>query len=158
MDITTELKNYKNILKNSYSNPKPSVSYEQKSNLKNSLAKTGLASSDNILKIASILNRKSGDYYFITYALLVKYNDKSMVDINSNKTLSANKKDDALEEACELISKNIDNKEFIDRIYTDIRLGSDIEKIYYPKQLKKELTQLKHFTTMLNKLNNSEKF
>ena len=53
---------------------------------------------------------------------------------------------------------DIENKEFMDQIYNDVRLGTNIEKIYYPKQLKKDLIQVKSFTAMLNKLKTSERF
>ena len=152
-------KTYVDILKDSYNNPSVSISREQRYNLATDLLKTDRVSSDNIIRIASMLNRKPEDNYFIIYGLLMQYQDNSMENIdNSNKKLSVDDKSDALEESCQIISKNIQNKEFIDQIYMDIRLGNNIAKIYYPSQLKKDLIQLQNFSLMINKLKTSEKF
>ena len=157
----TSEKTYKDILRDSYNNPSVSVSREQRYNLAtNLLTITDRVSSDNILRIAGMLNRKPDDSYFIVYGLLMQYKDNSMENIESktNKKLSLDDKSDALEESCQIISKNIQNKEFIDQIYKDIRLGNNIAKIYYPSQLKKDLVQLKNFSLMINKLKTAEKF
>ncbi len=153
-------KTYVDILKDSYNNPNVSISREQRCNLSTILLKTDRVSSDNILRIAGMLNRKPDDSYFIVYGLLMQYKDNSMENIESktNKKLSLDDKSDALEESCQIISKNIQNKEFIDQIYKDIRLGNNIAKIYYPSQLKKDLVQLKNFSLMINKLKTAEKF
>ncbi len=153
-------KTYVDILKDSYNNPNVSISREQRCNLSTILLKTDRVSSDNILRIAGMLNRKPDDSYFIVYGLLMQYQDNSMENIESktNKKLSLDDKSDALEESCQIISKNIQNKEFIDQIYKDIRLGNNIAKIYYPSQLKKDLIQLQNFSLMINKLKTAEKF
>ena len=153
-------KTYVDILKDSYNNPNVSISREQRYNLSTILLKTDRVSSDNILRIAGMLNRKPDDSYFIVYGLLMQYQDNSMENIESktNKKLSLDDKSDALEESCQIISKNIQNKEFIDQIYKDIRLGNNIAKIYYPSQLKKDLIQLQNFSLMINKLKTAEKF
>ncbi len=156
-----DTKSYKNILKDSFENPNLSISREQRYELATGLLRAGRVSSDNIIKIASMLNRKPNDSYYITYGILMQYNDKSMEDLDSagkQNRLSMEKKADALEESCQIISDNIENKEFMDQIYNDVRLGTNIEKIYYPKQLKKDLIQVKSFTAMLNKLKTSERF
>ena len=156
--MAQENTSYKSILKDSYKNPSVIVSHEQRDNLANALLHIGLVQSDNIIKIASMLTRYPEDSYYITYGLLMQYN-RNMEDFdNNNNKLSQEKKSDALEEACQIIAMNIDNKEFINQVYLDIRLGTNIEKIYYPKQLRKELIQIKNFNVMINKLKTSERF
>ena len=156
--MAQENTSYKSILKDSYKNPSVIVSHEQRYNLANALLRIGLVQSDNIIKIASMLTRYPEDSYYITYGLLMQYN-RNMEDFdNNNNKLSQEKKSDALEEACQIIAMNIDNKEFINQVYLDIRLGTNIEKIYYPKQLRKELIQIKNFNVMINKLKTSERF
>lgn len=160
MDHTKENVNFKAILKNSYNNPDIRISPEQRFNLATNLLKLNRVLSDNIVTIASMLNRNPEDSYYITYALIMQFNDKNMrnFDERDNKELTFDKKADALEETREIISKNINNKDFIDQLYKDVRLGLNIAKLYYPNQLKKDLSQLKNFTEMLNILKTSERF
>ncbi len=145
------------LLKNSYENPDVQISREQRYNLRTELLSLGAVAADNVIKIASMLKRRSADNYYIIYAILTEYNNATQT-YDSQAILSRENKSDALEESCQIISNNIKNKEFIDQIYKDIRLGNNIEKIYYPNQLKKDLVQIRKFNEMLNVLNTSERF
>ena len=154
-----EKKSYKTILRDSFDNSEASVSPEQRYNLATELLRTGRVLSDNMIKIASMLNRRPEDYYYITYGLLMQFRDRLIENSDGHgNELSQEQKSDALEEACQIIQENVENKEFMDQIYKDIRLGSNIAKVYYPKQLKKDLIQIKNFDLMLNKLKTSERF
>lgn len=154
-----EKKSYKTILRDSFDNPEASVSPEQRYSLATELLRTGRVLSDNMIKIASMLNRRPEDYYYITYGLLMQFRDRIIENSDGRgNELSQEQKSDALEEACQIIQENVENKEFMDQIYKDIRLGSNIAKVYYPKQLKKDLIQIKNFDLMLNKLKTSERF
>ncbi|MBR1544325.1 MAG: hypothetical protein IJ638_00060 [Alphaproteobacteria bacterium] len=160
MDTSKNITDFKDVLKDSYNNPDVHVSREQRFNLAAVLLRFNRAISDDILTIASMLNRNPEDSFYITYAILMQFNDSNMLDFDNkkNETLTFDKKADALEESREIISKNINNREFIDQLYKDIRLGLNIAKIYYPKQLKNDLSQIKDFTEMLNILKTSERF
>ena len=157
MKTNTE-KTYKDILKESYDNPNLFITQDQRYSLAASLLRTDEISSKTILKIAMILNRKPEDSYFITYGLLMQYNENLMNLEKENTELSIDEKANALLETCKILSQNANNKEFMDQIYNDVRLGTNIAKVYYPKQLQKDLLQLQNFTAMLNELKRSERF
>ncbi len=156
--MKTADKSYKDILRDSYGNPNITISQDQRYNLASSLLRADEISSNTILKIATILNRKPEDNYFITYGLLMQYHEDLMDLEKENAKLSIDDKADALLETFKILTQNINNKEFMDQIYNDVRLGTNIAKAYYPKQLKKDLAQIQNFTAMLNELKRAERF
>ncbi len=150
---------YKDKLKDTYLKD-IKISKEEKFDIANKLMNLKSQKlSNNILSIAGMLNKHIDDTYFIVYAILNQYSEKiTDYSKDTEENLSDKQKIEGIEASKQIIEKNISNKEFINSVYKDIRSGANIEKIFFPKQLQKELNEMKGLIQMLETLKTSERF
>ena len=136
------------------------ISESDKMDLATDLLNINMKSRSNIIEIATMLNMQTDDSYYIPYSLLIGYLGYQISKRDPDLSMTFGEKDEILDISKDLLKANISNKEFISKIYNDLRTGKDFDIMLNPRKIRKTLEEKNNDNIkkeIYNKLFNKEK-
>ena len=136
------------------------ISESDKMDLATDLLNINMKSRSNIIEIATMLNMQTDDSYYIPYSLLIGYLGYQISKRYPDLSMTFGEKDEILDISKDLLKANISNKEFISKIYNDLRTGKDFDIMLSPRKIRKILEEKNNDNIkkeIYNKLFNKEK-